>query len=469
MTTNQQQPNVLFFLTDQHRHDWLGTAGSPVQTPNIDKIADQGVRFTNAVCPSPLCAPSRACLATGVEYTRSPVKGNKNDLPVDKETYYELLRDRAGYHVTGCGKFDLHKASYSWGTDGSHQIQAWGFSDGIDNAGKWDAWDSGAKQPQDPYMAYLHREGIADIHIDDFKKRTGIGRYTATHPTALPEESYCDNWIARNGLDLLDKCPYDDPWHLVVNFAGPHEPMDVTEDMHEWYRGENPTEFSQPINNTNSLDRETYQEVRRNYSAMVENVDRWLGTYLDRLEKRGELSDTVIVFASDHGELLGDHGYWGKHSPYRESVRVPLIMAGPEIESRELSNALVSLIDLAATFLNWADVECKPGPDTRSLDALLRGDIDHHRDYLVSELQPWQMVYDGRYKLITNWDPTTPDWSPESRPAERDEKSKKTSDRSKPVLYDLGENPEETVNIVEENPDIVSDLQEVLCHKGDSL
>ena len=107
-------PNILFFLPDQHRFDWLGTMQHvPVPTPNLDSLGARGVRFSRAVCPSPVCAPSRACLASGKQYDRNGgVWGNGNNYPVRQTTYYTLLRD-AGYRVLGCGKFDLDKASHN--------------------------------------------------------------------------------------------------------------------------------------------------------------------------------------------------------------------------------------------------------------------------------------------------------------------------------------------------------------------
>lgn len=454
------RPNILVFLSDQHRHDWLGVGDTvPVRTPNIDRLAERGVRFTNTLCPSPLCAPSRACLASGRSYDRSPVRGNDDDYPPDETTYYELLRDRGGYHVAGCGKFDLRKASYSWGVDGTNGLEEWGFSDGIDNAGKWDAWDSGAEEPRDPYMAYLHRNGWAETHVNDFNERTGIDRFAATFPTPLPDEAYCDNWIACNGLALMEQFPADSPWHLVVNFAGPHEPMDVTERIHEWYRGDNPVEFPPPAANDDALDADMHTEIRRNYAAMIENIDRWVGEYLDRLEERNELEDTLIVFASDHGELLGDHGHWGKHSPYRPSVRVPLIVNGPGVTQSGPSDALVNLIDLSATFLEAAGVAQPDEADARSLLPVLCRETETHREYVCSGLGSWRLVFDGRYKLIENWDPTATDWTPEQQPAERDDKEEKESAANTgPVLFDLATDPNGTTNVAGDHPDVVADL-----------
>src|SRR5919108_1032811 len=198
-----ERPNVLFFLPDQHRPDWVpwpvpGWPEVPVRMPNLAGIATRGVRLTRALCPSPLCAPSRACLASGREYDRCGVPNNHVDYPLDQPTYYQALR-AAGYRVAGVGKFDLHKATLDWGLDGGHLLPEWGFTEGIDNEGKLDAIRSGASAPQGPYMAYLHARGLAQAHVADFRRRVRIGP-SATHPTPLPDEAYCDNWVASNGL-----------------------------------------------------------------------------------------------------------------------------------------------------------------------------------------------------------------------------------------------------------------------------
>ncbi|MGH9632724.1 MAG: sulfatase-like hydrolase/transferase, partial [Bryobacteraceae bacterium] len=150
---NQTPPNILFLFPDQLRFDWTGANKKlPVRTPHLDQLAARGVRFTNAVVASPLCAPSRACLAAGKEYDRCGVPSNGQDYPISQKTYYTLLRD-SGYEVLGCGKLDLAKASHDWGVDGKKHLTEWGFSDGVNNAGKFDAIRNSYPEPQDPYMA----------------------------------------------------------------------------------------------------------------------------------------------------------------------------------------------------------------------------------------------------------------------------------------------------------------------------
>jgi len=435
LSPGRRPPNILFFFPDQHRFDWLGTNRNlPVRTPNLDRLAKEGARFTRAFCPSPLCAPSRACLASGKEYDRCGVKNNGYDYPLDQPTFYKMLRD-SGYHVAGVGKFDLHKKTQDWGLDGSRLLKEWGFSEGIDNAGKWDAIGSGAESPKDPYMAYLHRHGLAEVHVADYAKRRS---YAATFPTPLPEDAYCDNWVGNNGVQLLRKFPKDKPWFLMVNFVGPHNPMDVTERMHKRWQG---VDFPQ-TNNCKQFDADTHVKIRQNYSAMVENIDRWLGICIQEVEKRGGLDNTLIVYSSDHGEMLGDHNRWAKGVPYQPSVCVPLVVWGTDVAGGVVSDGLVSTMDLTATFLDFARIPVPAEMDGRSLKSLLAGETKAHREYVFSGLNDWRMVFDGRYKLIQ-------------------------TEGKKPVLYDLVSDPLENEDIADRSSKHVERLAKLLLTRSE--
>ena len=438
-----KRPNILLFFPDEHRFDWTSlNRALDIRMPNLAALARDGVAFRDAIVASPLCAPSRACLASGKEYGRCGVRDNSENYPVGQTTFYGLLRD-AGYHVTGCGKLDLHKASYTWGLDGKHLLPEWGFSDGVDNAGKMDAILSGGKEPKDPYMAFLEHERLREIHVADFNKRKGHA-YEYTAPTPLPDRAYCDNWVAENGLKLLRGSPSGKPWFLAVNFTGPHPPVDITRSMDHECRGRN---YPQPNRNT-EFDAATHVAIRQNYTAMVENIDRWLGVYTDELRKRGELENTLIVYSSDHGEMLGDHNRWGKTLPYHASASVPLVFAGPGVSTRGTSQALVNHIDLGATFLETAGVRVPKEMDSRSLWPVLNGKASHHREYVCSGLWNWRLAYDGRYKLITGFDPNAKGHeqsAPGARPPD--------------ILFDLETDPLENTNIAAQHGDIVERLR----------
>ena len=327
------RPNILFLFPDQLRWDYVGYRGeAPVRTPHLDELAREGVRFDHAVVPSPVCAPCRACMAVGREYDDNPVPGNEKDLPMDADTVYRRLRDDAGYHVMGCGKFDLHKATKDWNLDGSRCLAEWGFSDGIDSEGKWDGVSSGMEKPMGPYLQMLEERGLRQAYLDDMaRRRPQAGHRLAAHACPLPEDAYGDNWVGGNALKLLEEAPEGKPWFLQINFPGPHDPWDVTEEMKSWYAR---TGFPPPIDNEKD-DREALNAVRRNYAAMTTNIDRWIGILREELERRGELENTLILFASDHGEMLGDREAWGKSRPDRQSSQVPFVIWGPRLGGGE--------------------------------------------------------------------------------------------------------------------------------------
>jgi len=427
-----RQPNILFFFPDQLRHDYVEPAPeAPVRTPNLRRLAAEGVRFTSAVTPAPVCAPARACISSGKEYDRCRVAANSVSYPLDQLTLYSLLRS-SGYHVMGCGKFDLHKPELDWGVDGKRLIKEWGFSDGIDNGGKHDAVNAYKRvgKPMDPYFAYLQELGLAQVHVADFEKRRGRA---AAFPTPLPDEAYCDNWIAQNGLSLLQRAPAQKPWFLQVNFNGPHEPWDITASMEKRWRG---VRFPQP-NKGDEFTPEQYNAVRQNYAAMIENIDRWIAVFVEKLKERGDLDHTLIVFSSDHGEMLGDHNSWGKSKPYQPSAGVPLVIWGMGTRRGLVGAFPATTLDLTATFLDYAGLAVPADMDSRSLRPYLEGKVDKHRDHVLSGLGSWRMVIQGGYKYIRGYE-------------------------SGALLFDLADDPLENKNLAGTMPAVVERLGRIL-------
>lgn len=428
----RRPPNLLLLFPDQHRGDWVGYQGLvPVRTPNVDALAARGVAFTQALCPSPLCAPARAVLATGRDYGRNPVRRNEHDLPLREPTMYRALRE-AGYHVATCGKLDLLKERKDWGHDGRHvvdgrsMLEAIGFSAGVDSAGKHDGIIANARGLPEPYFAYLASHGLLETHIQDYALRGSpaidavLGRpargydrgdgsrpapqYANTAPTPLPEHAYVDNWIAATGLALLAAAPREQPWMLAVNFNGPHEPMDVTARMQARWRD---AEFPLP-GKMADLDPRRHQDIRRNYAAMIENIDRLVGEFIAYLERSGQLENTVVVYSSDHGDMLGEHCLWEKFVPYQPSVHVPLVFAGPGVGAHGLVSAPAAVVDLPATLLDLAGAALAGAADSRSLLHTLADPRCPNRDIAYSALGSWRLAFDGRYKLISGYDPGLP-------------------------------------------------------------
>jgi arylsulfatase len=439
------RPNFLFLFPDTHRGDWmpydkatlasLGMEKLPLQMPHMEALMRQGVTFTRAVTSAPLCAPARACLASGLRYNKPDVAGNHENYDTTLTTFYSVLKEQ-GYRVGGVGKFDLHKATHWWGLHGwIDELAELGFTDAIDNAGKIDAIISGKEAPKDPYMNYLYKKGLAEIHLKDMTDRG-----QRTDATDLPDEAYCDNWLTRNGIGMLQSFPADQPWFLMVNFVGPHEPWDITHRMKAEWEG---VQFEKPHDCT--LPEETWNSIRQNYAAMLHNIDRNVGELIEEVKRRGELDNTVIIYASDHGDMLGDYNKFGKCKPERGSVNIPLVITGPGVKRGMYSDALVELQDLASTIVDLAGSKMDEAVDAISLKPILRGeDTAQLRTVQVSGLDEgpqhpsqWRMAADQEWKLIME----------RGRP-----------DR----LYNLAKDPWESHNMAEMHPEKVTALKQSL-------
>ena len=190
--------------------------------------------------------------------------------------------------------------------------------------------------------------------------------------------------------------------------------------------------------------------VRQNYSAMVENIDRWTAIYVRELERRGDLDRTLIVYSSDHGEMLGDHTMWGKSKPHHPSVGVPLVVAGPMVKGGRVVDGPAATLDLAATFLDWACVSVPSDMESRSLRPVLGG-TGAGRGHVLSGLGPWRIVFDGRFKLVTGW----------GGGRKRGKKAGPAAE-TQPILWDLKNDPLETENVAGKFPEDVKRLQTIL-------
>lgn len=457
MPNHSDQPNILFLFPDQWRWDWLGCHdGSttpygriPVRTPHLDRLAQRGVRFTHCRTNSPLCAPARACLAQGVRYQRCRVPSNSFDTPTDSDTVFRRLRD-AGYRTACTGKTDLQKRSHFKGLDGwTPAIGMLGFVESHDQCGKWDAVNSGRDRPADPYSAELHRTGWMNVHLADYdRRRTDLRERSliSADPSPLPRRLCTDDFAGRTALDMLQRWPVDHtgqhpaPWMLWVSFPGPHEPFDPPAELQRRYDG---VEFPGPVDVPPHAAPQDHPQLRRNYAAMCQGVDDWVGRLIAAVEARGEIDRTLIVFCSDHGENLGDHGRWNKNLPYDSSVRVPLILAGPGVPTAEVRDDLVELIDLSATMLVAAGLDVPAHWDARPITT--HG--GRPRDVQLSSLGKWRMICDGRWKLVRTEPSPTP-WHPDPT-----------------ALFDLDADPAETTNVAADHPQVVESLTLRLSHE----
>ena len=444
------RPNLLFITSDQHRHDYLGAASAgSLRTPNLDALAERGVRFTQCTTNAPVCAPARIALATGMQAARLGCLDNHCYLPPSVPTYYQRLRD-SGYRVGCVGKLDLAKPDPYNGLHGDRpRVFCWGFTHPEECEGKMHAGTS--PTPIGPYTRYLAERGLLQAFHDDYRKRSAEGWVGSCWDSVLPADAFEDAYIGRRAAEWIEQIPGDLPWHLFVSFVGPHDPFDPPAEYGDRYRD---AAVPEPIaddlqgkpawvqRQRRSLSPDQVRDTRRQYCAAIELIDDQVGRILQALERRGRRDNTWIVYSSDHGEMLGDHGLYTKSLPYEAALRVPLLVAGPGLGSTPDSEAPVELIDVNPTLCELAGLEPQPDLDARSLGPVLRGEAAVHRTETVSGLRGFRCVRTPQHKLIV-------------------------SSAGELELYDLEADPGELNNVAAAQPERVEHLSRALRRRFD--
>lgn len=439
------RPNILFIMADQFRVDYMGCAGAGfVRTPNLDRLAARGVRFTNCASNSPLCVPARVGLATGLDPRRTGVVDNDLFLPPEYTTYYARLRDR-GYRVGCVGKLDLAKPDEYNGCRGDRpRVFGWGFTHPVEVEGKEHSIKHPA--PVGPYGFWLAEKGLYERYYTERQSHTWSERMWK--PSELPAETFLDSYQGCRAVEWLEDIPQDFPWHLFVSFSGPHSPHDPPREYFERYASAAmPAPVPIPADSRAGHlgphiqalkdDPDLAANTRRSYCAYIELIDEWIGRILATLAERRLEENTTIVFSSDHGEMLWDLGMTGKSVPYEGSLRVPLIVAGPGACAGARCDALVELSDVNPTLCRLAGLPDQPGIDARSFHHCLASPESPHRVETVSDHRWWECIRTADCKLVRHWNRL-------------------------PEFYDLKADPEERVNLYGEmqqkSPGRVSDM-----------
>jgi arylsulfatase A-like enzyme len=417
--------NILWITTDQQRADTVRALGNDhIRTPNLDRLCAEGVAFTHAHCQSPICTPSRSSFLTGLY--PSAVHANRNGSRYFPENERVRLITRrladAGYDCGLSGK--LHIAA-AW--DGEERRCDDGYRRFWFSHSPLQGLDHGNQ-----YLAWLREIGRLEEAIDLSRwdaSRQGGAKYRPDVPTELHQTAWC----ADRAIEFIQE-GRTGPWLMSVNLFDPHPPFDAPDRYRNRYdEGSLPPPLYRESDVTHherlsgfffqsKVIRPDEDRLRKkaSYYGMVELIDEQVGRMLDALEASGQRERTVVLFASDHGEMLGDHGVIGKGCRFYEAlVRVPLIISGPGFRKGLLSDALVELTDLAPTLADVAGLEL-PWTHGTSLVPLLTGEQDpsHHRDFVRCEYydtlnmfaphEPerhtpcWATMYrDRRYKLAT--------------------------------------------------------------------
>jgi hypothetical protein len=495
-------PNFLLLFPDQLRGDWAGSLEgmSALRMPTLEALAAGGTRFRQAFVPAPVCAPSRACLAAGREYDEAGVASNfANDYPINQTTFYTLLK-QAGYHTMTTGKDDLTKATGP-NINGTFHAAELGFVDFLRVKGKDDV--KGAS-PSDPYGEYLLEHTTTDPasgknvtlwdvynSVDNSCCSTvpgASGGYFCEDPTIMPTPAYEDNFVAGLALELLDRKPAGVPWFLQISFPGPHPPFIVTEAMINTTKSE---DFPAAVDNP-QLSRADNEAIRQLYAAELENLDALFARVLAKVDALGERDNTVVIVASDHGEMLGDHSDWGKTMPWQGSASVPLIVSAPALGVKAatvVQGTPFATMDIAGTVLELAGTAPVAGMTTTSFANVLKGapGSAYARPFVSSGLANWRAVVKtegpAMYKYICckGACPGQPsnatgagevargfvdeEWSLRARRAADDAAggaAAATAASLTRLLYDVAADPYDTNNILAAHPSVGAELEKLL-------
>lgn len=446
--------NILFVMYDQLRFDYLSCAGHPhLQTPNFDRVAAMGVRFSNAYVQSPICGGSRMCFYTGRYASSHGAHWNGFPLRVGEQTLGDHLRANGmSCHLIGKTHMKADAAGMTrLGLDpdsiiGVRQSEC-GFDPWIRDDGNWaEGPDGFYDEKRSPYNEYLKSKGYdgsnpwadyANAGVKDDQIASGWMFDNTDLPANIREEDSETPWLTAEALKFIDETPR--PWCAHLSYIKPHWPYIVPDPYASMYgadqvppanRSDAEREDTHPVFDAFMngpigrafQDEEVRQKVIPAYMGLVKQCDDQLGRLLDHLEATGRMSETMIVLTSDHGDYLGDHWLGEKNLFHDPSVKVPMILFDPrstaDATRGTVCDALVESIDLTATFIDAAGGTV---PDHivegRSLMPLVNGETPDWRDYAISEydfsaqpvavklgLEPRDcrlfMVFDGRYKLM---------------------------------------------------------------------
>ncbi len=422
---SSDRPNILVVMSDEHNASVTGCYGNPiVQTPHLDALAARGIAFHAAYCNSPLCVPSRASFTAGKYVSRVGAWNNESDLPRADYPSLPRLLNAAGYQSYLCGKqhYDC--------------TRRYGFTD-LGVAGHNISIKTGRGERRD---------------ADDLAPAPGYSeRFDHFGPGDHSEVLHHDRDVTATAAAFLrERSPDDPPFFLFAGYLAPHFPLVVPEGYWRRYEGRIPMP-PLPEGHLASLPRnyqhlrvgfhltdvpdEVVRRGRELYYGLTEWVDNEIGVVLDALGGSASAENTVVIYTSDHGEHMGEHGLWWKNAMFEQAARVPLIVSWPaRWAGGQRRTRVCSLVDVVQTIAALGDADVPPDWDGDSLLPWLDDPHAAWKDFAVSEYYShniasgYVMYRSGTHKYVYH---TAPD---DRHPPERE-------------LYDLAADPGEFANL----------------------
>ena len=414
------KPNILIFMTDQERGDVLHPE-HPCITPNANKLAQDGIFFSNAYAPTAHCCPSRATFMTGLYPSRHGVFNNistptaiNRELEPGVVTFGELLRD-ADYQLAYTGKWHVsdteNPEDHGWqeltvtaraGTYMHRSIPEW--------------MNEPVTEPDERQHGEVLRPGWGRFQLFRSYQDDSESGY----------ENHRDYRFIRDAKQVLPQLAENEkPWILYVGTNGPHDPFNVPQkflDMYDLADIPLPTSYEDDLSDKprtyqrmrrqywNQLSEDEIRDAVRHYWAYCTMEDAMFGEVLEALEQTGQADNTLVLFTSDHGEYCGDHGIFLKGVPaFKEGYHIPAIMRLPGVSKQAQVDEFISLADFMPTFLDVAGVPIPEDLSGRSLLPFLKGEVpDDWRDAHYTQFNGVELYYSQRsvttkdYKYVYN-------------------------------------------------------------------
>ena len=398
--------NIILFMTDQQRAEYVGYAknGCGALTPNIDRIASHAY-FTNCQTTNPICTPARTSLITGRYSRQIGTLTMSGDLFPQIPTFMQALQ-KAGYTTYGIGKLH-YLQTYPWSTPRGCGMDFVAGAEEEKRFGYDFLWETAGKQQTVGnycfYGDYLNQKGMLPSVRDFFQACGGINGDTADHnydqalPWPFAEEDYVDVVTGRMAREHLERHPADRPFYMLVSFCGPHKPYDAPQRYLDMFPLERVDNFLLPEGQRlTSEEKESLYRQRHSAKAMLRLIDDQIGEILKVLERRELLQDTLVLFTSDHGDMLGDHYMIQKGVPWRQAMNVPLAAWLPGAPRIGQCTCPVELHDIAATILDYAGLSPQKALSrdwpayndlipSRSFLPVLKQTCKRHREFCYSE------------------------------------------------------------------------------------
>lgn len=455
-----KKPNILYLVADQFRGDTLGCVGHPdIKTPYYDALANSGTLFKNAYSTNPVCVPARVTMITG-KYSHKCVmspdgyKGNGGQIKPEEFRLPKFLKEN-GYNTYSSGK--LHYLPYTPpGT--ANTLNGFEKAALAESGRMLSAFDSKNQlRGVEDYIDYLE-----DVGWKGYSRAHGIGN-NDIHPAAssLPSEHHVDSWVATRAIGYIEehlKNHPNNPFLVHASFPKPHAPYDPPRPFDQMYdpriiqkpaikkdsHPRTPSKEKERITHgINYMSPEAFQVARSHYYGLISFQDQQVGKIINYLKENGLYENTIVVFTADHGDMLGDFGYFFKANMHQGSVNVPLIFSWPaKLKKGVISESLVGIHDIVPTLLDLLELNSNQKFDGVSLKTELndKGAIDRQQliSYCLESPMQTYMVRDKRWKYIYS----------EANGVEE--------------LYDMLNDHREETNVYDLHPQLVEEMKNII-------